>query len=78
LPENKLLSFGKTGLEIKTLKRSKIFRTGQMVQLVRRVGGMGFKSRADQISHTFQRLATVAILMCEPWHKAAELGTAYS
>jgi len=30
-------------------------------------GGMGFKSRADQISHTLQRLATVATLILIVW-----------
>jgi len=41
-------------------------------------GGMGFKSRAGQISQTLPQLATVATLVCEPWRKAAEMGTAHS
>jgi len=35
-------------------------------------GGMGFKYRADQISHTLQSW------MCGPWHKAQMSTTAHS
>jgi len=40
-------------------------------------GGMGFKSRADQLPTHCQRHATAATLMCGPWRKAAELGTGH-
>jgi len=41
-------------------------------------GDMGFKSRADQISHTCQRLATVATFIVWALAQDAEMGTAHS
>jgi len=34
--------------------------------------GMGFKSRANQISTLCQRFATAATLMCGPWCKSTK------
>jgi len=42
-------------------------------------GGMGFKSRSDQICHTLPtNLPPLQPWLCGPWRKSAEMGTAHS
>jgi len=39
---------------------------------------MGFKFQTDQTSHTLPATRHRCNLECEPWRKAAEMGTYYS
>jgi len=65
-----LLKFCITNNFFNLYKSGKMFASG--------AGGMLFKPRPVKSPTRCQQLATVTTLVCGPWRKAAEMGTAHS